>query len=99
MKEYTVGFLSIAYEDLAAAIGNISQMSNDAAISFVDDLDRQTAYLKKMPKMYPLDEHHPPYRRMVLRDFLIFYTVDEQKYQVEICRILPARMELRRFFF
>ena len=99
MKEYEVSFLSIAYDDLAAAISNISQMSDNAALSFTDDLDRQTAYLKKMPNMYPLDENHPPYRRMVLRDFLVFYTVDEQKYKVEICRILPARMELRRFFF
>ena len=98
MKEYRVDSLSIAYDDLAIAIESISKMSNDAALNFMDDLDRQTAYLKKMPQMYPLDEDHPPHRRIVLRDFLVFYTVDEQKHEVEICRILPARMELSRFF-
>lgn len=98
MKEYEVGFLSIAYDDLANAINNISQVSDNAAVNFLNGLDRQTEYLKKTPEMYPLDENHPPYRKMVLGDYLLFYIIDEKKHEVEISRILPARMELSRFF-
>jgi plasmid stabilization system protein ParE len=98
VNEYEVSFLSPAYEDLAAAIKNISQFSNNASEKFLDDLDRQTAYLQTMPKMYPVDEDHPPYRKMVLRDYLVYYSVDDDRRIAEIYRILPARMDQRRFF-
>jgi plasmid stabilization system protein ParE len=95
---YEVIFLSPAYEDLAAALKNIGRISNIAAIKFMDSLDRQTAYLENMPIMYPIDEDHPPYRRMPLKDYLVFYVVDDKANIVEISHILPARMELSAYF-
>jgi plasmid stabilization system protein ParE len=96
--KYEVTFLSPSYDDLAAALTNIGRFSSKAADTFMDDLDRQTGYLETMPKMYAVDEDHPPYRRMVLKDYLVFYFVDEPRKMVEIYRILPARMDLNRYF-
>ena len=98
MNGYAVTFLSPAYEDLAAALQNIGAFSKNAAEKFIDDLERQTEYLETMPMMYPACENFPPYRRMVLGDYLVFYLVDDAKHTVEIYRILPARMDLRQFF-
>jgi plasmid stabilization system protein ParE len=98
VKKYTIKFLDTAYSGLADAISNISQVSHKAAVRFMDELDDQTGYLADMPKMYPMDEDHPPYRKIVLQDYLVFYTVNEEEQQVEIVHILPGRMNLTRFF-
>lgn len=98
MKKFKIKFLSTAYDDLAAAVNNISQVSYKAAIRFMGELENQTGYLADMPKMYPADEDHPPYRKMALQDYLVFYAINEEERQIEIVRILPGRMNLRRLF-
>jgi plasmid stabilization system protein ParE len=47
--------------------------------------------------MYPVYENNPGYRKIVIGNYLVFYTVDEKK-TVEIHRILPGIRDLSRYF-
>jgi len=52
--------------------------------------------LEDMPYMWPEYQLKPEYRRMVLEDHLLFYTVDEDERKVKIYRVLYSKMDIRK---
>ena len=65
------------------------------AAKFFSSLDKQAFLLKTMPLMYPIYDDVPFYRKMVVLDYLVFYTVNESAETIDIHRIIYARMDIK----
>jgi len=92
---YRVRILSTAYSDMAEIIPVISRISNAWANRFADELEKHVNQLEFMPKMYPIYDDIPIFRKMNVDGFLVFYIVDDAKQSVEIHRIINGRMDIK----
>ncbi|MDR0219972.1 MAG: type II toxin-antitoxin system RelE/ParE family toxin [Lachnospiraceae bacterium] len=66
----------------------LAQFQESALAGFIDELEKRTAALEDMPYMFAVYEPLPKYRRIVVREYLVFYKVIEEFRRVEIHRIL-----------
>ena len=98
MKKYEIKFLSTAYRDIAEVISDTSEVADSWAAKFVDELERHVDNLETMPKMYPIYEDMPEFRKMNVIGFLAFYTVDDKAGIVEVHRIINSRMDVKSRF-
>jgi toxin ParE1/3/4 len=96
---YEVQWTSLAKEDLISAIAYISDMlkASAAAEKLLNDIEKETAVLAENPYLFPLshDEHlaHRGIRHVVVKNYMLFYTVNEDAGTVTIIRMLYARRD------
>lgn len=90
--EYKVRLLPKANVDLVEIDANLADFPQKARRLFLA-LDKQLALLREMPQMYPVYEDVPAFRKMVVLDFLVFYTVDDAAREILIHRMRPGRMD------
>ena len=57
------------------------------------EMDEKLIRLEHMPNMWPIYYARPKYRKMVLEDHLLFYTVDDHKRVVRVYRIIYGKMD------
>jgi len=80
--KYTVKFLRIAEDDLAEIITYIAEDRLSAAEKFADKIEKRLARLADHPALgrIPGEEElaRLGYRYLVIDNYLVFYTVDEQ---------------------
>jgi len=71
--------------------------SPKAAIDLLDEIDQQILSLKEMPKRYTLvsDERlaHLGVRKIPIKNYLVFYAVDESTETVTIIRVMYGRRD------
>ena len=91
---YKVMFLPEADRDMDDIEGNLSQFYTSTARNFFDKMKKQLASLETMPYMYPAYEADPYFRRMVLGDYLLFYSVDEKRNLVIVHRIFHSKRDI-----
>jgi plasmid stabilization system protein ParE len=60
------------------------------------EMDKKLLLLEDNPFMCPAFHAYPKYRKMVLEDHLLFYTVNEKEHVVNVHHILYARMDIER---
>lgn len=96
---YTLQFTEPAEEDLLSTLRYISDVlkSPDAAKSLLKEIEEQTKILKTSPLCYALvlDDYlcSNGIRSFLVKNYLIFYVVDEEEKIVSIIRILYARRD------
>lgn len=99
---YEITYLPIAKQDLIEIISYISEHlhANKAALDLLDAFDHTISLLQEFPyahKVYrpvkPLEEE---YRLLAVKNYAVFYIVREAGKQVEIQRVIYARMDLSR---
>jgi plasmid stabilization system protein ParE len=95
MTKYKIRYLPVADLDLVEIDEGLSNFRVKAS-KFFATLEKQTAQLAKMPLMYPVYDDVPLYRKMIVLDYLVFYTVNEEKKRVDIHRIINGRMDVKR---
>jgi plasmid stabilization system protein ParE len=95
MSNFKIRYLPLADVDLIEIDERLCNAPVKAS-KFFAALDKQTALLADMPYLYPVYEDVPPYRKMVVLDYLVFYIVDEQNNRVDIHRIISGRMDVSR---
>ena len=97
---YNLEFLPIAKNDMLEIIKYISEKleSPVATNNLADDFINAAERLREFPyannvysPIKPLDYE---YRRMIVKNHLIFYTVDEQNKKVTIMRVIYARRDI-----
>ncbi|MCL2094785.1 type II toxin-antitoxin system RelE/ParE family toxin [Candidatus Saccharibacteria bacterium] len=68
-----------------------------AALDLLDELERQMSLLKEMPKKFALvpDERLAlcGIRKVSVKNYIVFYTVDDQAKTVNVVRILYGRRD------
>jgi plasmid stabilization system protein ParE len=97
---YKLSYLPLANRDIADAVNYIAEelLAPKAALGLLDALDKSISRLKDFP--YSCRVYHPvkpleqEYRIMPVKNYAVFYTVDEQKKLVEITRVIYAKRDL-----
>jgi plasmid stabilization system protein ParE len=94
---YKVVMLPKADDSMDAILAYLSQFySGNGAAKFYEQFKKITTHLMDHPYMAPIDADHPPYRRLVIGQYLAYYQVDEEKKTVNIHRILRGSWNIRQ---
>lgn len=102
MVKYKVVISAPAEKDLQAIVSYISsQLSvSITALQMVDAFEEAMVTLAEMPHRYELvhDESLASmgYRKLLIKNYIVFFVVDERSNTVEIHRILYARRDWMR---
>ena len=94
--KYSVSFLKYASLDIDIIEAYLSQFYESTVRGFFAELNKKVLMLEDMPYMYPVYERDPFFRHIVLNDYLIFYSVDEEQKLVDIHRILHHSRDIDR---
>jgi len=93
---YKVEHLPEAITDIFEIEEYLNQYSLAAADRFVETLDERAVTLAKLPYIWPVYEQDSFFRRMVIGDYLLFYSVDESRKLVIIHRIFHHSRDIDR---
>ena len=100
MKTYKLMLLPSAKADLKQITDYLSQFYAGTALRKYDRIIEKISYLKDTPYMceeYPYVIRGISYRKMVVDEYLVFYTVNEDAATVEIHVIINGKMNYRPF--
>lgn len=94
-KKYNLVYLPIAREDLIEIIEYIQTDNPNAALNFLNKIDKTISKLKEFPYMgtVPKDDllKFKGYRILIIQNYLIFYVVNEESAEIEIRRIIHGK--------
>jgi plasmid stabilization system protein ParE len=93
---YKVQFLEIAKQDKNQIKNYLQKFYPSTPRRFIEGLKECINNIKTMPYMYPV--YDSDYRKIVIGNYLVFYTINEDKKIIEIHRILPGAWDLSRYF-
>ena len=93
---YSVLFMPDATFDLTEIDDYLSDYNLAAAENFLDSVEQFSARVANFPKMYPPYERDSFFRKAVLGDFLLFYSVDETRLHIIIHRIFHHSRDIDR---
>ena len=91
---YKLTFLPLASEDTIIAKKYLSQYYLGTAEKFTAELRRQIKNVKENPYMFVAYERNPKFRKMLIHDYIGFYTVDDSKKLIRLHRILHGKLNL-----
>lgn len=97
---YKLSYLPLANRDIADAVNYIADelLAPKAALDLLDALDKSISRLKDFPyscRVYqPVKPLEQEYRIIPVKNYAVFYTVDEKKKLVEITRVIYAKRDL-----
>lgn len=96
---FTVKYTSIAEEDLVSILNYLSDIlkAPSAAKNLLDEIEKQTKVLENNPCIFPFakDEYfkRKNIRHMNIKNYVLFYTIEEDKELVTVIRIMYARRD------
>jgi addiction module RelE/StbE family toxin len=93
---YRVVFLPQAEQDMDDIEEYLSRFYANTVLNFFLQPEVKVAGLADMPLMYPAYDNDPYFRRMVVDDYLLFYSIDEKRQLVVIHRIFHAKRDISR---
>ena len=97
MSGYSLNITDIAEEDILSSVQYINDVFKNpvAANNLLDEIERHEKILEETPTIYPFvsDEYlaKKGLRCTTVKNFLLFYTVDENEKTVTIIRFLHGR--------
>ena len=97
--EYEVTLTSQAMEQIQETVSYIAHilLEPEAASRWGDLLQKEIASLNFMPARYPLTEEEPWHsygiRKMPVKNFLVYYLVDEEQKRVSVIAIIYGRRD------
>jgi len=95
--KYKMIFLPEAEKDSQEIRQYLSQYYENTAQNFFALLKKRINMLKSNPLIAQVCQERPPYRRLVVESYILFYRVDEVKKLIEIHRILHGSMDIGRY--
>jgi plasmid stabilization system protein ParE len=93
---YRIVFLAGAESDMDNIEEYLSQFYASTVRNFFVQLKKQVLMLEDMPYMCPAYENDPYFRRMIINDYLLFYSVDEKRQLVLVHRIFHSSRDISR---
>lgn len=99
---YKLSYLPVAKKDIADAVLYIADTlyAPKAALDLLDALDAAISRLAQFPyscRVYlPAKPLEREYRLLNVRNYAVFYTADELKKRVEICRVIHAKRDIEQ---
>jgi len=92
---YNVILSSYAARDLAILADILSPHPNKAR-RFFKEMEGKLDLLDDNPYMCPAFHANPKYRHMTLKDHALFYTIDEEKREINIFRVIYAKRNIEK---
>jgi len=95
---YSVNITDLAEEDILVTVKYISGVLKNpiAANNLLDEIERHEKILEEMPNIYPFvkDEYlsQKGIKYVIIKNYLMFYTIDENNKIVNVIRFLYGRM-------
>jgi len=93
-----MSYRAVVLEDAKLDLDDIeeylSQFYPSTARSFFKNLEKKVSMLEDMPYLYPEYQSDPFFRRMVVGDYLLFYSVEEEREQVIIHRVFHSARDV-----
>jgi plasmid stabilization system protein ParE len=93
---YSVSFLPDANRDMDDIEEYLSKFYPSTARNFFTQLKKQLQLLESMPLMCPIYDADPFFRKMIVDDYLLFYSVDEKRALIIIHRIFHAKRDINQ---
>ena len=99
---YDIVYLPIARQDITEILLYISDHLKvpNAAMELLQAFDESISLLKEFPyahRVYrPVRPMEEEYRLLPVKNYIVFYVVQEHEKRIEIKRVLYARMDLTR---
>lgn len=99
MKEYEVRVTRQALEQIKEIVHYISNdlMAPDAAHNLLDKMEAEITKLSSFPKKHDLIDEEPwrteGVRKIVVKNFLIYYWVDDENNRVQVTAVIFSRRE------
>ena len=98
-NKYQIRYLPIAEKDLKEILSYIQNDNPNAALNLLNEIDKSISQLKSFPHKgkTPEDDYlqSKGYRMLVIKTYIVFYVVDENKNEVEIRRILHGKRKYK----
>lgn len=101
---YKVYYTATAQEDLLSIVEYLSSIRKTPAVAknLVDEIEKETGILAENPLMFPVsqDDYIAKHgiRHVLIKNYFMFYTIDEDAQTVSIIRILYARRDWINLF-
>ena len=99
MNEYEVRVTRQALEQMKEIVHYISNdlMAPDAADNLLDKMKAEITKLSSFPKKYALIDEEPwrteGVRKIVIKNFLIYYWVDDKNNRVQVTTVIYSRRD------
>ena len=93
---YRLTYLDDAKQDMREITKYLAQFYASTARNFLTTLKERVRSLKDMPYMCPAYEKDPFFQRMVIKDHLLYYSVDEERKLVVIHRVFHHAQDIDR---
>ena len=94
--KYNVTFLPEANRNLLDIDEYLSRFYPSTAAKFFTKLDKKLLLLQEQPYIGAKYIPNQKYRRLVVDDYLAFYSIYEEKHEILIHRILHSSMDITR---
>jgi addiction module RelE/StbE family toxin len=92
---FKIEYISTFHFDVLDVVSSLADYPQKAKRIF-EKLDGKLLTLADNPEMYPIYEDFPDFRRIVIEDYLVFYTVNERDGIIEIHRLIYGRMDIAK---
>jgi len=86
-------YISTFYSDITDVASFLEEYPQKAKRIF-EEMDKKLSNLVDNPELYPIYEDFPIFRRIVIEDYLAFYTIKEQAGIIEIHRLINGKMDV-----
>ena len=93
---YRVAFLTQAQQDMDDIEAYLSQFYPGTVHRFFEKLKKQVLILEQMPYSCPSYEDDAYFRKVVVEEYLLFYSVDETERRVVVHRIFHVSRDISR---
>ena len=93
---YKIRYLPLAKDNVREIKQYLARFYPNTPKRFTASLKNALEGLKTMPYMYPAYEKLPPFRKMVVARYLVFYTVDDEQKLITIHRVLPGSWDVEK---
>ena len=101
---YKVNYTATAQEDLLSIVEYLSSIlkAPSAAMNLLDAIEKETGILAENPLMFPISQDDyiakRGIRHVFIKNYFMFYTIDEDAQSISIIRILYARRDWINLF-
>ena len=91
--KYRLEYISTFHTDIASVTSSLKEYPKMAKRIF-EKMDAKLKNLTNLPEMYPIYDDFPDFRKLVIEDYLVFYSINKQAGIIEVHRLIYGRMDV-----
>jgi len=86
-------YISTFYTDILRIDSYLEEFPQKAKRVF-ENIDKKLNKLIDHPELYPVYDDFPVFRKIVVEDYLVFYTINKDGEVIEIHRVINGKMDV-----